>query len=45
MEQRLRLQPELDFQGRAKFVMMADVLDDVVWGDNRQPGHHLGLRR
>jgi len=34
MTQRLRLQPELNFEDRAKFFMMADVLDDVVWGDN-----------
>jgi hypothetical protein len=32
--QRLRLQPGLNFEDRAKFFMMADVLDDVVWGDN-----------
>ncbi|MEE2751717.1 MAG: hypothetical protein VX519_09825 [Myxococcota bacterium] len=30
----LRLQPTLDFEGRAKFIMMADALDSVVWGDN-----------
>lgn len=35
MVQRLRLQPGLNFQDRAKFYMMADVLDDVVWGDNQ----------
>lgn len=34
MTQRLRLQPVIKFQDRAKVVMMADVLDDVVWGDN-----------
>jgi hypothetical protein len=34
MVHRLRLQPVLDFQGRAKFIMMADAMDDVVWGDN-----------
>ena len=34
MTQKLRLQPQLDFQGRAKFFMMTDVLDDVVTGDN-----------
>jgi hypothetical protein len=34
MEQRLRIQPELNFEDRAKFIAMADVLDDVVWGDN-----------
>ncbi|MCB9779964.1 MAG: hypothetical protein H6742_15475 [Alphaproteobacteria bacterium] len=33
--QRLRLQPGVNFQDRAKFFMMADVLDDVVWGDNQ----------
>ncbi len=35
MSQRLRIQPQLNLQGRAKFIMMADVLDDVVWGDNQ----------
>ncbi len=35
MVQRLRLQPQLDFEGRAKFIMMADVLDNVAWGDNQ----------
>lgn len=35
MVQRLRLQPQLDFEDRAKFFMMADVLDDVVFGDNQ----------
>ncbi len=34
MVHRLRIQPELNFEDRAKFVMMADLLDDVVWGDN-----------
>lgn len=33
--QRLRLQPQLNYQNRAKFIMMADVIDDVVWGDNQ----------
>ncbi len=33
--QRLRLQPEINFEDRAKFFMMTDVLDDVVWGDNQ----------
>jgi hypothetical protein len=33
--QRLRLQPQINFQDNAKFVMMADVIDDVVWGDNQ----------
>ena len=32
--QRLRLQPQINYQDMAKFVMMADVIDDVVWGDN-----------
>lgn len=35
MVQRLRLQPGISFEGRAKFFMMTDVLDDVVWGDNQ----------
>jgi len=34
MQHRLRLQPELDFEGRAKLFVMADALDDVVMGDN-----------
>ena len=34
LTQRLRLQPVVDFQGRAKVIMMADAFDDVVWGDN-----------
>jgi hypothetical protein len=34
MQQRLRLQPVVSFEKRAKFTMMVDVLDDVVWGDN-----------
>ncbi len=34
MQQRLRLQPVISFQDRAKVVLMADALDDVVWGDN-----------
>ena len=33
--QRLRLQPQINYQNRAKFIMMADVIDDVVWGDNQ----------
>jgi hypothetical protein len=33
--QRLRLQPGLNFENRAKFYMLADVLDNVVWGDNQ----------
>ncbi len=35
MFQRLRLQPGVNFQDRAKFYFMTDVLDDVVWGDNQ----------
>ena len=31
---RLRLQPQLNFEDRAKFIMMVDALDGVVWGDN-----------
>jgi hypothetical protein len=34
MTQRLRLQPVVRYEKRAKFIMQADVLDDVVWGDN-----------
>lgn len=34
MTQRLRIQPQLNFEDRAKFFMMADLLDDVAWGDN-----------
>ncbi|MEC8194401.1 MAG: hypothetical protein VX127_16815 [Myxococcota bacterium] len=34
MTQRLRLQPSFSFEKRAKLTMMADVMDDVVWGDN-----------
>ena len=33
--QRLRLQPVFNYQNRAKFIFMADVIDDVVWGDNQ----------
>lgn len=33
-EQRLRLQPTVDYQGRAKFTMMADVFDGTLTGDN-----------
>ncbi len=32
--QRLRVQPELNFEDRAKFIVMADMLDGVVFGDN-----------
>lgn len=35
MTQRLRLQPQINFEDRAKFTMMADVIDDAVWGDNQ----------
>ena len=34
MTHRLRIQPEINFEDRAKFFMMADLLDNVVWGDN-----------
>ncbi len=34
MLQRLRLQPQLNFQDRAKFLVMVDAMDGVVWGDN-----------
>jgi len=34
MQQRLRVQPSFAFEKRAKFTMMADVMDDVIWGDN-----------
>lgn len=34
MVSRLRLQPQINYQDKAKFFMMADVLDDVAWGDN-----------
>lgn len=32
--QRIRLQPSVDFNGRASFHMMADAMDGVVLGDN-----------
>lgn len=35
MTQRLRIQPMINFEDRAKFIMMADVMDDVVFGDNQ----------
>ncbi|MCK6503344.1 hypothetical protein L6R53_08095 [Myxococcota bacterium] len=35
MVQRLRLQPGINFQNRAKFFLQTDVLDDVAWGDNQ----------
>lgn len=31
---RIRLQPTLNFEDRAKFMMQVDALDGVVWGDN-----------
>ena len=34
MAQRLRLQPGLNFEDRAKFFLMIDALDGVMWGDN-----------
>jgi hypothetical protein len=34
ISQRLRVQPVLNYQDKAKFSFMADVMDDVVWGDN-----------
>ena len=34
MTQRLRLQPVVKYEDLAKVIMQADVLDDVVWGDN-----------
>jgi len=34
MTHRLRIQPQLNFEDRAKFFMQADLLDNVVWGDN-----------
>lgn len=34
MTQRLRLQPSFSFEKRATLNFMADVMDDVVWGDN-----------
>ena len=34
MTQRLRLQPVVKYEDLATFKMQADVLDDVVWGDN-----------
>lgn len=34
MQHRVRLQPELNFEDRAKFILMADALDGVLWGDN-----------
>ena len=35
LSQRLRIQPESNFQDRAKLMFMTDILDDVVWGDNQ----------
>ncbi len=34
LTQRLRLQPVVNYEKLAKFTMQADLLDDVVWGDN-----------
>jgi hypothetical protein len=34
MTHRLRLQPVVKYEKLAKFTLQADVLDDVVWGDN-----------
>lgn len=37
VQHRLRLAPSLNYQnGRAEFHMMADALDDGIWGDNEQ---------
>jgi len=35
MAMRLRVQPQINFQDRAKFFMMMDLMDDVVMGDNQ----------
>ena len=34
MTHRIRLQPQLNFEERAKFFMMIDAMDGAVWGDN-----------
>ncbi len=34
MTHKLRLQPQLNFEDRAKFFMMIDGIDGVYWGDN-----------
>lgn len=34
MTHRLRLQPQLNFEERAKFFLQIDALDGAVWGDN-----------
>src|SRR6185503_15939252 len=34
IQQRLRIQPQIDYKDEAKLFVMADMLDDVVWGDN-----------
>lgn len=34
MTHRLRLQPQLNFEDRAKFFMTVDALDGAFWGDN-----------
>lgn len=33
-QQRLRLQPVVAYGDLAKFTMMADIMDDTLWGDN-----------
>lgn len=35
MTHRIRMQPGLNFEDRAKFFMMIDAMDGVVWGDNQ----------
>lgn len=35
MTHRIRLQPQLNYEDRAKFFLMVDALDGVVWGDNQ----------
>ncbi|MBM4393251.1 MAG: hypothetical protein FJ090_19165 [Deltaproteobacteria bacterium] len=32
---KVRLQPQLNYEDRAKFFMMVDMLDGVLWGDNQ----------
>jgi hypothetical protein len=34
MTHRIRMQPSLNFEDRAKFFMTLDMLDGVLWGDN-----------
>jgi hypothetical protein len=36
MQQRLRLRPGINFDDRAEFYMMADALENTVFGDNEQ---------